>query len=153
MKNLLSIVCMFTVIAYQSAHARDYYGYERVGRDDSDYIYINNERYARVPEQSTYAPQPRYQNVNYNEGRVSEPRYQRQSYQQPRYYDVIEIDEADIKKVNRSLYGPRPYIGLDVGMSSMKINDQKDKYGFKELGVKMDDVFDTKHKNFRGCWV
>ncbi len=56
MKNLLSIVCMFTVIAYQSAHARDYYGYERVGRDDSDYIYINNER----TEERVQRAQPRH---------------------------------------------------------------------------------------------
>ena len=140
MKIQLLVISILTTAVCFSVHARDYYGYERVGRDDAEYVYINGDRYARVPQKEVVEVQPRYQVVNYNEGWVSEPRYQRQSYQQPRYYEVSK----------RSSFDVRPYIGLDAGMSTMKINDKDDKYGLKDLDMKMGDIFDTKHTNFSG---
>lgn len=105
MKNLLSIVCMFTVIAYQSAHARDYYGYERVGRDDSDYIYINNERYARVPEERVQRAQSRH--------------FVR--------LDAEQSNEARRRVLNTGNWNVRPYVGIDGSFGQIKYKQELDK--------------------------
>lgn len=136
MKNLLSIVCLFTAIAYQSAHARDYYGYERVGRDEVEYVRYSNGRYARVPQTEVIEVQPRYQNLNYNEGRVSEPRYQRQSYQQPRFtkLNAEQANEAKFKRsvIDTGTLGVRPYFGLEGAVGEVKYGDEIDKELFSK---------------------
>ena len=68
-KSIILLSSIFTVMVYQLAHARDYYGYERVVRDDSDYVYLNGVRYALVPQEEVVEIQPQDLEQNYR-GRV-----------------------------------------------------------------------------------
>lgn len=141
MKKLFLLVSVFTAIAYQLAHARDYYGYERVGRNQPDFIEYEGEYYARVPEQSANVSQPRYQNLNYNEGRVSEPRYQRQSYQQPRFtrLNAEQANEAKFKRsvIDTGTLGVRPYLGLEGAFGTTEYGNEIDKELFSKATKRM----------------
>lgn len=105
MKKLFLLVSVFTAIAYQLAFARDYYGYEQVGRDDSDYIYINDTRYARVPEERVQRAQSRH--------------FVR--------LDAEQSNEARRRVLNTGNWNVRPYVGIDGSFGQIKYKQELDK--------------------------
>lgn len=118
MKKLFLFVSIFTAIACQLAHARDYYGYERVGRNDSDYIYIDGVRYARVPQKEVVEAQPRFTKLSTEQ--ADEVRFKR-------------------KVIDTRALGIRPYFGLDGAVGEVKYSGDLAKEflnkAYKRVGV------------------
>lgn len=134
MKKLLSLVCIFTAIACQLAHARSY-RYERVGHDQPEYLQYGGARYARVlQEEDIIEVQP------------VQRRYAEPKYSQRRYYEPVEYKE----KFTPLAVDARPYVGLDVGSSSVKLGKIKNRYDLENSDIQLEDVFDKQNINFTG---
>ncbi|MCM1323863.1 MAG: porin family protein [Acetobacter sp.] len=150
MKKLLSLVCIFTVIASQLAQARSSYRYEQAGYDQPQYIEYDGVRYTRVPENVVYERQPQYEQPRYEQPRYIQPQYEQPRYTQPIYVQSRPQPVVYNNAPQYPTYNVHPYVGFDVGYSSLKLNDKKDLYDLKSSHIYLDDIFDTKHMNYTG---
>lgn len=118
MKKLLSLICIFTAIAYQSAQARGY-AYDSAGQDVPEYIEVDGARYARIPHAK------------------KTPRY-RLSRGDERDYEERRVIAPSVRD-----YNARPYVGLDVGDSKIKFGNLG-----TGVRLNLKDVIDDSYLSF-----
>lgn len=146
MKKLFLLVSLFITIAYQLAHARDYYGYEHVEYGAPEYVEIDGVRYTRVPQKVVpNFETPRYELQHEAESRyglrpVDEPRYAHRRVIKPqRYYATARYDDEPSRlKIS---WDVKPYIGFDLGTTDFSFDKS-----YKDEEVDVNEVFGTKPK-------
>jgi len=100
MKKLLSLVCIFTAIAYQPARAQTY-SYEPAGYNQPQYIEYKGTRYVRVPQNTIYEVQPRF----------TEP--------------DRELSNEPKRRVIINTFDITPYLGVEGALGKSKYSDER----------------------------
>lgn len=129
MKKYLLLAGVFTVCATTSAHADGWY-YEDNGYSQPTY-----------QEQGYYRAEPRYVRQNQGDYQPAAPRYRQISPAEARNYrerQYTRSSSANTYTTSEDTNQIRPYIGVDVAMSSMDYENIDDGYN-EDYGDYMED--------------